>query len=69
MLLDRHIPAGSHIVHIAIEQSSTGWDVREELDTRTVHLEHHDDWHRVERAMDRLEREVRHGIFTITAHH
>jgi hypothetical protein len=68
MLLDRHIVTGPHVVHIGIEQSSTGWNVREEFDTKTIHLEHHDDWHRVERAMDRLEREVRHGGFTVTAH-
>jgi hypothetical protein len=69
MFPDRHIPAGKHIVHIAIEQSLTGWDVREELDSRTVHVEHHEDWHRVERAMDRLEREVCHGVFAVAAHH
>ncbi|HUK37096.1 MAG TPA: hypothetical protein VLV86_24440 [Vicinamibacterales bacterium] len=69
MLIDRHIATGGHIVHLAIEQSTEGWDVREELDAKTVHVEHHEDWHRVERAMDRLEREVRHGVFAVAAHH
>jgi hypothetical protein len=62
MLIDRHIATGDHLVHLAIEQSTVGWDVREELDARTIHVEHYDDWHRVERAMDRLEREVRRGV-------
>ena len=69
MLIDRHISTGSHLVRLAIEQSTEGWDVREELDSTTVHVEHHDDWHRVERAMDRLEREVRHGVYAVAAHH
>ena len=69
MLLDRYITAGKHVVHLTIDQSNAGWDVCEELDSTTVHVEHHDDWHRVERAMDRLEREVRHGVFAVTAHH
>ena len=69
MLLDRHIIAGDHLVHLAIEQSAAGWDVREELDSTTVHVEHHNDWHHVERAMDRLEREVRHGVAAVAAHH
>jgi len=68
MLMDRHIPTAGHVVHLAIEQSPSGWDVREELDSTTIHVEHHDDWHRVERAMARLEREVRHGVFAFAAH-
>ena len=62
MLIDRHIATGNHLVHLAIEQSNIGWDVREELDATTIHVEHYDDWHRVERAMDRLEREARQGV-------
>jgi len=69
MLIDRHIAAGKHLVHLTIDQSDAGWDVREELDSTTVRVEHYDDWHRVERAMDRLEREVRHGVFAFAAHH
>lgn len=69
MHIDRHIPSGDHVVHLSVEQSTTGWDVREDLDTITVHLEHHNDWHRVERAMDRLEIEVlHHGIVAVAAH-
>jgi|307.fasta_scaffold140927_1 hypothetical protein len=69
MLIDRHIAAGQHLVHLTIDQSDAGWDVREELDSTTVRVEHYEDWHRVERAMDRLEREVRHGVFAVAAHH
>ena len=69
MLTDRHITFGTHVVHLSIDQSEAGWDVREQLDSTTVHVEHHDDWHRVERAMDRLEREVGHGVLAVAAHH
>ena len=69
MLTDRHISTAGHVVHIAIELSTIGWNVREELDSTTVHIEHHNDWHRAERAIDRLEREVRHGVFAVAAHH
>jgi hypothetical protein len=68
MLIDRHISAAGHVVHIGIEPSTIGWDVRQEFDSTTVHIEHHNDWHRAERAIDRLEREVRDGIFAFTAH-
>ena len=69
MQIDRRIPTGTHIVHLAVEESEVGWDVREELDTTTVHVEHHNDWHRVERAMRRLEMEVlRDGISSFAAH-
>ncbi len=32
---------------------------REALDSAVVHVEHHDDWHRVERAMQILELKAR----------
>ena len=67
MLIDRQIPAQGHVVRIVTELSAVGWDVREELDSMTVHAEHYNDWHRVERAMDRLEREVRNGGFNVAA--
>ena len=64
MQINRHLATGSHHVHLTIQQSAiSGWDIHAELDLALVHVEHHDDWHRVERAMNRLESEVlRHGI-------
>ena len=69
MALDRQISAGGHVVHFLIEPTCNGWNVREELDRTVVHTEHHDDWHRVERAVRLLELQViRHGIAAAAAH-
>ena len=59
MLIERHFAAHGHVVHLGVQQSTTGWDVQEALDSAVVHVEHHDDWHRVERAIRLLEREAR----------
>jgi len=67
MVIDRHIPLSGHVIHLAIEQSAVGWEIREEIDSTIVHVEHHNDWQRVEWAVDRLEREVRHG--RLDTHH
>jgi hypothetical protein len=38
---------------------SAGWEVREELDSRTIRLARYLDWHRVERAHQQVEGEIR----------
>ncbi len=59
MVIDRQFATHGHVVRLAVEEKRYGWDVREECDTRLVHVEHHDDWHRIERAMRLLEMEAR----------
>jgi hypothetical protein len=61
MVVERHFAAHGHDVQLNVRQTASGWDVQEVLDTTVVHVEHHKDWHRVERAMLRLEREMRDG--------
>ncbi|HVZ20415.1 MAG TPA: hypothetical protein VG871_05100 [Vicinamibacterales bacterium] len=70
MVLAHQFNSEGHVVRLAVEETSTGWDVREELDTRLVHIQHFDDWHRVERSMKLLELDViRHGYAAIATHH
>jgi hypothetical protein len=59
MLIDREFATGGHVIRLAVEQTGKGWNVEEQRDSSIVHVEHHTDWHRVERAMRRLETEAR----------
>ena len=61
MVIDREFATDGHVIRLAVEQTAKGWDVEEQRDSTTVHVEHHDDWHRVERALRRLEMEARRG--------
>jgi len=61
MVIDREFATDGHVIRLAVEQTAKGWDVEEQRDSTTVHVEHHNDWHRVERALRRLEREARRG--------
>jgi hypothetical protein len=70
MILDRQISTEGHIVHLGVALTPSGWNVFEKLDSTTVHVEHHEGWHRVERALDRLELEVlQHGIGAFARYH
>jgi hypothetical protein len=57
MMLDCRISTDRHRVRVAVENTCGGWDVREEVDELTVRLDHYEDWHRVERAMQMRELE------------
>jgi hypothetical protein len=59
MVIDREFATAGHVIRLAVEQTAKGWIVEEQRDSAIVHVEHHDDWHRVERAMKRLEMEAR----------
>jgi hypothetical protein len=62
MELDREFASHGHVIRLAVEETANGWDVEERCDSAVVHVEHHDDWHRVERAIWLLEREtLRYG--------
>ena len=39
--------------------AASGWELRVEHDSRVVRRMHYSDWHRVERAVDAIEREMR----------
>jgi hypothetical protein len=68
MLFEQRIAANGHSIHLAVRQAAAGWDVQEAFDSAIVHVEHYDDWHRVERAMQRLEREAHRHDEADTAH-
>jgi hypothetical protein len=55
MTVDRQFSANGHVIQLCVTEAANGWDVHEEVDSAIVHAEHHDDWHRVERAMFMLE--------------
>jgi len=62
MIIDRRFAAGGHVFRLAVEEAAVGWEIQERCDSTIVHVEHHDDWHRVERAVQILEMEAfRHG--------
>jgi hypothetical protein len=39
--------------------AASGWEVRIEHDSTTVRRSHYSDWHRLERAVSAIEREMR----------
>ncbi|HEY6362627.1 MAG TPA: hypothetical protein VIX63_16060 [Vicinamibacterales bacterium] len=41
-----------------IDTGSSGWEVREEQNSRVVRIVRYDDWHRVERALLHFAREA-----------
>lgn len=68
-MVDRRFFVNGHTIHLGVEPTTSGWDVREECDSALVHVEHHDDWHRVERAMDLLELKANsHDVHADTPH-
>jgi hypothetical protein len=68
MIIDRELAVDGHVLRLTVEQATIGWDVRQRCDSTIVHVEHHDDWHRVERAVKLLElTALRHGV-ALTGH-
>jgi hypothetical protein len=56
MILERYLVHDGHMHHFVVTLAEAGWDVREEEDSLVVHQAHHDDWHRVERVLQRFAR-------------
>jgi len=55
MIIDRELAVDGHVLRLTVEEAAIGWDVRQRCDSIIVHVEHHNDWHRVERAVKLLE--------------
>ena len=51
-----HGQTRSFIVDLLV---ANGWEVRVEQDSTVLRRSHYNDWHRVERAVDAMERETR----------
>ena len=47
-----------HVRHYSIAPAASGWEVRCEEDNTLRRLDHYDDWHRVERALQVFKLEV-----------
>jgi hypothetical protein len=46
----KSIQKADHIRRYTIKSTHTGWEVRQEQDSKVVHQACYHDWHRVERA-------------------
>lgn len=47
-----------HVRHYSIRSVESGWEVRAEQDSMSLHEVRYDDWHRVERAQRRMMEEL-----------
>ena len=61
MAYEREWHDDTHRRRCVVTSDSTGWNVREERDSRVVRESHHDDWHCVERAVQLFEYAAVHG--------
>ena len=52
------VQAGHTRRFVVAETDGTGWEFREEQDSRIVRRVHYTDWHRVERALSSIRRRV-----------
>jgi hypothetical protein len=58
-MFNRQLTNAGHVRRFTIrEAQGQGWEVREEEDSRVVRHTHYHDWHRVERAMLAMQRQV-----------
>jgi hypothetical protein len=55
MTFTRELVHDAHIHRLVVSTDATGWNVREEEDATVIRQSHHDDWHRVERAVQLFE--------------
>jgi hypothetical protein len=55
----RELTDGGHVRRFSIREApGHGWEVREEEDSRVLRHAHVYDWHRVERAISAMQRQV-----------
>jgi hypothetical protein len=57
-MFEKELTKGGHVRRFSIWEAGEGWEVRVEQDSAVVRRVHYTDWHRVERALRRLAREV-----------
>jgi hypothetical protein len=58
-MLDISLRQDDHVKHFSVSAAKpSGWEVRVEEDRRLRRLDHYDDWHRVERSVTAIQREV-----------
>jgi hypothetical protein len=58
-MFEKELTHGGHTKRFSVtEAGPEGWDVRVEQDSRVVREKRYTDWHRVERAMLSMDRQV-----------
>jgi hypothetical protein len=57
-MFEKELTNAGHVRRFSIGEAGEGWEVRVEQDSTVVRRVHYTDWHRVERALRRLAREV-----------
>jgi hypothetical protein len=58
-MFTRELTQAGHVRRFSIEPAAgSGWEVREEQDSRVVRRVRYDDWHRVERALLTMREQV-----------
>lgn len=57
-MFTKELTQGGHVRRFTIRNVGSGWEIREEQDTRVVRQTRYDDWHRVERALMTFREQV-----------
>jgi hypothetical protein len=58
-MFTRELKQAGHVRRFTVsERAGDGWEVREEADSQLVNRVHYRDWHRVERALMRIDQQV-----------
>lgn len=58
-MFSKTLTHAGHVRHFVVRaKHASGWEVRIEQDREVVSQAQYRDWHRLERALDRIEREV-----------
>ena len=59
-MFDLRLQFAEHVKRFSVYTATpSGWDVRLEEDSELRHVDHYEDWHRVERALANVKREIR----------
>ena len=59
-MFDLSLQCAEHIKRFSVSAASpSGWEVRLEEDSEVRHVNHYEDWHRVERGIANLQRVIR----------
>jgi hypothetical protein len=60
-MFEKTLVKGDHVRSFHVERSETsaaGWEVSETTEERVVNRQAHQDWHRVERTLERFNGEI-----------
>ena len=59
-MFELRLQCAEHVKRFSVSAASpSGWEVRLEEDAELRHVNHYEDWHRLERALASVQREIR----------